>query len=128
MSQSDTSQPTAQDMMASMLGLNLYVVITQPVRGEGIAERLKDHLNYQIKLEQEGKLFGAGPMFGEDDDRPEAGLIILRAKDRDEARALADADPFHSSGLRSYTLKRWKLNEGSMTFKVNYSDQTMSVL
>ncbi len=28
-------------------------------------------------------------------------------------RARADADPFHVSGVREYTLMRWSLNESS---------------
>jgi hypothetical protein len=51
-------------------------------------------------------------------------MIIVRARDEAEARRLADADPFHAAGLRQYTLKRWMLNEGAMSFTVRYSDQT----
>ena len=35
---------------------------------------------------------------------------------------MADSDPFHKSGLRSYTLRRWTGNEGSYRLRVNYSD------
>lgn len=122
------SEPTAQEMMQEMLGRELYVVITRPVRGPGIAERLKDHLAYQVELERAGKLFGAGPMSVPGAEIPEAGLIILRASCVEEARAIADKDPFHAEGLRSYELKSWKLNEGSVSFKINYSDQTMTML
>jgi len=51
-------------------------------------------------------------------------MIIVRAKNEAEARVHADADPFHAAGLRSYTLTRWMLNEGAITFTVRYSDQT----
>lgn len=87
-------------------------------------EKLPAHLDYQIKMERDGILFGAGPLFEEGSDVPYGGMIILRAKDEAEARELADQDPFHAAGLRSYTVQRWLLNEGSMTFTVRYSDQT----
>jgi uncharacterized protein YciI len=115
------------DMMAKMLGLELYVVSTTPARGPGIAERLAEHLEYQVALERAGKLFGAGPLSEIGADAPESGLIILRASDEAEARALADADPLHQSGVRSYTLRKWRLNEGAMTVTFRYSDQTMTL-
>lgn len=121
------SEKTPAEMMATMLGLDLYVVSTRPARGPGLAEVLAEHLEYQIALERAGKLFGAGPLTDIGADAPESGLIILKAKDEAEARALADADPFHKAGLRSYTLKKWRLNEGSMTVTFRYSDQTMKL-
>jgi hypothetical protein len=52
------------------------------------------------------------------------GLIISRAKDFAEAKAIANSDSFDNTGLRSYTLWRWTVNEGSDSLRVNYSDQT----
>lgn len=113
-----------EDLYSSMLRQSLYVITTTPARGPGMQEKLPAHLDYQIKMEREGILFGAGPLFEEGSDVPYGGMIILRAKDEAEARELADQDPFHAAGLRSYTVQRWLLNEGSMTFTVRYSDQT----
>ena len=31
------------------------------------------------------------------------------------------------TGLRSYTLRRWTVNEGSYGLRVNYSDQTVTI-
>lgn len=111
-------------LTANMLRQELYVVTTTPARAEGTAEMLPAHLDYQIKLEREGKLFGAGPFYEEGQDVPSGGIVILRAGSIQEARALADADPMHAHKLRSYTIRRWLLNEGAMTFTVRYSDQS----
>jgi hypothetical protein len=54
-------------------------------------------------------------------------MIIIRASSFAEARAIADSDPYHRNGLRTYTLTRWTVNEGSYTVRVNYSDQTMTI-
>lgn len=116
-----------EDLYASMLRQSLYVITTTPARGEGMQEVLPAHLEYQIKLERDGILFGAGPLFEEGATVPYGGMIVLRAKDEAEARAHADADPFHASGLRSYTVNRWMLNEGAMTLTVRYSDQTAEI-
>ena len=40
------------------------------------------------------------------------GLIIYRAATLTEADILAAADPMHAEGCRTYTLKRWLINEG----------------
>lgn len=117
-----TTKP--EDLYASMLRQTLYVITTTPARGEGMQDVLPAHLEYQIKMERDGILFGAGPLFKEGEKIPYGGMIIVRAKNEAEARAHADADPFHAAGLRSYTLTRWMLNEGAITFTVRYSDQT----
>ena len=49
-------------------------------------------------------------------------MIIVRAASLDEARAIADADPMHSSGVRRYRIRPWLLNEGSYTVTVRYSE------
>lgn len=120
-----TTKP--EDLYASMLRQSLYVITTTPARGEGMQDVLPAHLEYQIKLERDGILFGAGPLFEEGEAIPYGGMIILRAKDEAEARAHADADPFHAAGLRSYKVNRWMLNEGAMTFTVRYSDQSADI-
>ncbi|KZM50533.1 YciI family protein [Labrenzia sp. OB1] len=116
-----------EDLYASMLRQSLYVITTTPARGPGMQEVLPAHLEYQIRMERDGILFGAGPLFEEGADVPYGGMIIVRARDEAEAREIADADPFHAAGLRRYDLRRWMLNEGSMTFTVRYSDQTAVV-
>ncbi|TCS61876.1 hypothetical protein EDD52_11050 [Primorskyibacter sedentarius] len=117
-----TTKP--EDLYATMLRKTLYVITTTPARGPGMQEKLAAHLDYQIRMERDGILFGAGPLFREGESVPYGGMIILRARDEAEARAHADADPFHAAGLRQYTLTRWMLNEGAMTLTVRYSDQT----
>lgn len=115
---------TPEELYARMLRRSLWVVTTRPARGPGMQELLPAHLDYQVAMEREGVLFGAGPIFEEGGSVPTGGMIILRAEDEAAARALADADPFHAAGLRSYTLHRWMLNEGAMTVTVRYSDQS----
>ena len=115
---------TPDQLTAKMLRKELWVITSRPARGPGTQELLPDHLDYQIKLEREGKLFGAGPVYAETEAIPEGGMIILRAADIEEARELADADPMHANGARTYTVHKWLLNEGAITFTVRYSDQS----
>jgi uncharacterized protein YciI len=110
-----------------MLGRQLYVIHTVPKASrEELDRMLPEHLQHQIRLEKEGIMFAAGPMVNED-GTPAGGLIVVRAKDFAEARAIADRDPFHKAGLRTYTVRRWTVNEGSYGVRVNYSDQTVTI-
>lgn len=115
-------------MDSSMLGMNLFVIVTMPVaERERIKEALPEHLAHQVRIEKEGILFAAGPLFDENGETPAAGMIVVRARDFAEARAIADRDPMHARGLRSYTVQRWVVNEGRYTVTVDYSDQTARI-
>ena len=78
------------------------------------------HGQYQYMLEDTGVMFAAGPVFAADGSW-EGGMIVIRADNEEEARRIADGDPFHASGLRRYTLQRWMVNEGQIRVKINYS-------
>ena len=114
-------------IMEGFLAMELYVLIIEPLRGPEIAEGLYDHIQRQIGLERDGVMFGAGPLMDEGEAEPNRGMMIIRASSFEEARKIADAEPYFRDGLRTYTLHRWKLNEGSMSFTVNYSDQSVSI-
>ena len=117
----------AQAMTRRLLGKQLYVIHTTPVAPrEQIVALLPDHLAHQVRLEKEGIMFGAGPM-AEEDGSPAGGLIVIRAGSFAEAREIADRDPLHRAGLRRYTIRRWTVNEGSYTVRVNYSDQSVAI-
>jgi hypothetical protein len=123
---SDTAS-RAQQMAAKMLGKQLYVVHTTPVAPrEKIAELLPQHLEHQVRLEKSGVMFAAGPLMNEDGS-PGGGLIVIRAESFADARAIADTDPLHAVGLRTYTIRRWTVNEGSYSLTINYSDQSVSI-
>jgi hypothetical protein len=110
------------------LAKSLYVIITTPVAPhDQVMAQMAKHLARQIQLEKDGIMFGAGPLFEPGSDRPIGGMIIVRATSFAEAEAIAQADPMHASGVRSYRIQRWMLNEGSVTLTVNYSDQTMKL-
>jgi len=116
-----------KDLTKNFLGRQLYVIHTTPnAPREEIDRVLPDHLEHQVRLEKSGIMFAAGPLMNSDGSLA-GGLIVIRAKDFEEAKAIADTDPFHKAGLRSYTLRRWTVNEGSYGVRVNYSDQTVTI-
>ncbi|CAN0599144.1 unnamed protein product [Ectocarpus sp. 12 AP-2014] len=105
------------------LALELFVAHSTPAKSpEDIKAALPDHLAYQASLERSGNLAFAGPMSDETGDHMQGmGLIIYRADSLDAARALAEADPMHKSGARTYVLRRWMINEGSVTLSAGLS-------
>lgn len=126
-------QISAQDVLnasAGCLQKQMYVYFTKPANGLGpVMENLEDHLKFQVELEQKGIMFGAGPFWTEDEQRWEGeGMIIIRADSIAEARKIAESDPMHASGARTFTLRPWLLNEGMVTMKVTYSDGGREVI
>ena len=111
-----------------MLGKTFFAILTEAAPDttpEQLRAALPAHLDHQVKLEKDGILFAAGPLDAEDGSR--RGLIVIRAESFAEARGIADTDPFHAEGLRTYTVERWTVNEGSYTVRLTYSDQRLSL-
>lgn len=108
-----------------MLRKQLYVIFTSPASGiEPILENLKEHLEFQIDLERRGIMFGAGP-FWTDDEKTwlGEGMVIIRAESMAAAKAIAESDPMHRSGARTFKIRPWLLNEGTFTARFTFSDQ-----
>ncbi|RMF36749.1 MAG: hypothetical protein D6754_10875 [Alphaproteobacteria bacterium] len=105
------------------LALELYVVLSVKSGPEAdIPAILPAHLAYQAEQEAAGRLAFAGPLSDETGTQNSGdGLIVYRAASLEEARALAEADPMHSSGTRRFTIRRWLINEGSLTLTVGLS-------
>ena len=114
----------AQDRVADkyqVMGKTLWVIMTQAADGaKRDANAMEAHMAHQFRLEREGILFAAGPLIGED-GVPVGGMIIVRALDREDAIRIADSDPMHARGLRTYTLHQWMLNEGHLNLSIDYS-------
>lgn len=106
------------------LALELYLVRSVPAKPQDIERLLPEHLAYQAEQEAAGRLVLAGPVSDESGEVLQGeGMIIYRADSLEEARALARADPMHATGTREFTIRRWLVNEGSLTVSVNLSAQ-----
>lgn len=115
------------ELTRGLLRKELYMYITVPAApASEIQKLLPEHLQYQVRLEKEGVMFAAGPLTNED-GTPASGMVVVRASSFVEARAIADADPMHKSGARTYTLRRWMVNEGGLSLRIHYSDQTVKI-
>ena len=126
-------QISAQDVLnasAGCLQKQMYVYFTKPANGLGpVMENLEEHLKFQVEIEQKGIMFGAGPFWTDDEQRWEGeGMIIIRAESLAEARKIAESDPMHASGARTFTIRPWLMNEGMVTMKVTYSDGRREII
>jgi uncharacterized protein len=116
------------ELTQKMLRRKFYAVFSQPSSApEKLKPLLPAHLEYMIGLEKRGLLFASGPLSDGAGPPSGAGLTILRAASAQEARALAEADPFVTSGVRTFEIKEWTIMEGSLGLKVNLSDQSIEV-
>ena len=117
---------TKQDVLnasSEMLNKDLYVVFTKPINGMSpVMENLEDHLKFQVSLEKQGIMFGAGPFWEDNEiDWNGEGMVIIRANSVNHAKEIASSDPMHKSGARSFTVRPWLLNEGNIEISLDYS-------
>lgn len=124
--------PVADVLAASkgMLQKQLYAIFTTPTNGLGpVFAVLEEHLAFQVGLEKEGILYAAGPLWTDDAGSWEGeGMVVVRAASVAEARAIAERDPMHVAGARSFRVRPWLINEGSMRIRLDCSSQTFELI
>ena len=105
-----------------------FIVFTEPAKDrESVQRHLGIHLEYQRDLEKRGVIVAAGPLSDEKGEEwTGKGMIIYRAANIAEARKIADGDPMHRDGVRTYKVIPWLMNEGSFTLSVNLAAQKIS--
>ncbi|GAA0322399.1 hypothetical protein GCM10008967_11110 [Bacillus carboniphilus] len=63
-----------------------------------------DHLEYLENLKEQGKVFLKGPFTD-----GSGGLVIYEADSFEEAKELAENDPYVKLGVRRLDLREWKI-------------------
>ena len=129
----DEPRVMADDVRAAcegMLQLQLYAIFTRPANGLGpVMEKLEEHLDYQISMEKNGILFAAGPFWTDDEQQWSGeGLLVVRAESLGAARAIAEKDPMHASGVRTFEVRPWLINEGTLTLRLNHSTKSFTAI
>lgn len=83
-----------------------YVILLSMNPGMSLTEELvRGHVAYLRELEARGKLVMCGPFA----DYP-GGMVIIEAENMEEARVLAEMDPFIKSGTENYELRTWEIS------------------
>ena len=113
---------------AKMLHKRLYIIFSEPTEKTGDRRKIfPKHIEYQLKIEREGKLFAAGP-FVDAKGKPQGpGMTVVRAKNMAAAKKIAEADPFHKQGFRKFRIQAWDVNEGGFNLHVKFSDGTYTL-
>jgi uncharacterized protein YciI len=111
------SQPASYDVMApgtlEPLIFGFFVRGANASQGGAAAADIqKRHLAYMVSLHQKGKLAVAGPLADEGRAR---GIVIYRAKDVAEAKALAADDPAVKAGRLALEAHPWMTFKGILT-------------
>jgi uncharacterized protein len=113
---------------APSLGMQLYVVTSTANSLAAVKENLAEHRAYLRQLEERDVLFGAGPLWTDDGQYFEGdGMLIYRAASVEAATSIAQADPMHISGARTFKLRPWLLNDGSITIRITLSEPQRNV-
>jgi len=111
--------PSATEMQF-LMQKPLWFYVTTTIKTP-TSEQITAHLNHQVDLEKRGIMFAAGPVT-DVNGKAEYGLVVVRAQSAEEAKHIADSDPMHINGLRTYTLHQWNLHEGHIDFGIDFHD------
>ncbi|HTL11618.1 MAG TPA: YciI family protein [Bdellovibrionota bacterium] len=86
-------------------GFTRYVILLEKVPGRELTRATIDaHIAHLARLDDEKKLVLSGPFA----DHP-SGMVVVQAESKDEAVAIAEADPFVREGVRTYEVRTWLL-------------------
>lgn len=77
-----------------------YVIFLSPTSKKISKELVRQHVSHLKELDGEGKLIFCGPFLDQN-----GGIVIVRASSPDEARAIAERDPFVKSGVEKYNIR-----------------------
>ena len=84
-----------------------YLVMSKPVADrEQIMAKIDEHLTWMRSQHTASNVLFSGPTA----DRS-LGIYVIAASSREEAKAIAETDPFHSLGLRSYEMLDWDVHQ-----------------
>jgi uncharacterized protein YciI len=110
-----------------LLGRDYWLILSTPVAGtdqDAIDSRVGEHVRWLLELERDDVLFLSGPLLSGPGTGPGSGATVIRATDADAARSVAAGDPFVRAGLRTFTVHRWRLNEGSIGVRISLGTAT----
>jgi uncharacterized protein YciI len=129
MAQQKVTRDQVLEASNGMMQQQVYVIFSTPTNGIGpVLENLEAHLKHQAEIEQAGTLIAAGPHWTDDENFWEGeGMFVIRADSLAEANAIADTDPMHKVGARSFKARPWLINDGGLVVHLSFSNQRMTL-
>jgi uncharacterized protein YciI len=122
---------TMDQIQARMGRVQLFAIFMRPTEQYNVTtpegqELMRQHLQFQLDLEDRGILLAAGPLdlktpapvgrFAPLEADPivdASGMYFVAAGSREAAEAIAASEPFERAGWRTHKLCTWMLNEGA---------------
>lgn len=122
----------SMDQIQARMGrVNMFAIFMRPTdkydvsTSEGQA-LMRQHLQFQLNLEDRGILLAAGPLNLQTPvpvGRPRpadpdpiidaSGMYLVAGASREAAESIAASEPFERAGWRTHTVCTWMLNEGA---------------
>lgn len=113
-------RPDTRHAGAQKVYFACFTDLLETSRDEDIARAIPGHKEWLAEMEATGKIFVAGPFLDENYSYSATGLIVFRAETPAEAHDLAQRDPMHALGHRTFRIVPWQLNEGTMRIDINF--------
>ncbi|MBM6994362.1 hypothetical protein IM700_001640 [Paenibacillus sp. DXFW5] len=83
-----------------------YVILLSLNPGRRLDEELiREHVAHLRELDRNGQLVICGPFLDY-----KGGMVIIQADSLEEARGIAECDPFVKSGAENYELRTWAIS------------------
>lgn len=103
-----------------------FVCFTEPAGTslDDIRPHVPAHKEWIAEQERAGRLLVAGPFLDEEFAYSGSGMLVIRAATAEEATKIMAADPMHTSGMRTFRIVPWQLNEGSIDVRMTLSSGT----
>lgn len=116
---------TIDASQAGMLQREVIIVTHTLVQEVGRLEaELHSHHEYVQELESRGLLFLAGPVLDDNGHPTGSSIWVLTVTGQAEAEAVAHADPYVKTGIRTVSFERWRINMGAINVRLRCSDRS----
>jgi uncharacterized protein YciI len=122
-----TNPPSRSPELSRLLARDYWLIFSTPlehVDEATISRHVEEHVAWLLDLERKDIVLVSGPLLSGPGVGPGSGVTVVRATDEENARAIAEDDPFVKAGLRTFELYRWRLNEGSLGVRISLGTGT----
>lgn len=118
--QEDIIKSRGDQEMAQSLRLRFWAVRAVLVGSrKEMEDNLDGHFDFIRKHGQAGRIFASGPLLGEDGGQVGEGLLIFRGESKAEIEALFEEDPLYTKRIRTYEIRQWQVNVGTIQMSVD---------
>lgn len=84
----------------------LYVILLSINHGKKLTESvIREHISFLRNLEEKNQLVLCGPFLDY-----KGGMVVIRAESMEQAKVIAESDPFITSGLESYEIRTMEVS------------------